>query len=122
MKLKVKHFDAKVFESKMDHLKDVNFTLFVDDIPQSQDDLTDINVLVLQEPNEYFGLHDLHRTNDLIVRLLQHKQLRLTFGYFFATLIQLLIAFAMSSYSTVLSFRSISFVKPILFVIILFDS
>ena len=32
MKLKVKHFDAKVFESKMDHLKDVNFTLFVDDI------------------------------------------------------------------------------------------
>ena len=58
MKLKVKHFDAKVFESKMDHLKDVNFTLFVDDIPQSQDDLTDINVLVLQEPNEYFGLHD----------------------------------------------------------------
>ena len=58
MKLKIKHFDAKVFESKMDHLKDVNFTLFVDDIPQSQDDLTDINVLVLQEPNEYFGLHD----------------------------------------------------------------
>jgi len=58
MKLKIKHFDIKVFESKMDHLKDVNFTLFVDDIPQSQDDLTDVNVLVLQEPNEYFGLHD----------------------------------------------------------------
>ena len=51
MKLKIKHFDIKVFESKMDHLKDVNFTLFVDDIPQSQDDLTDVNVLVLQEPN-----------------------------------------------------------------------
>ena len=31
MKLKVKHFDAKIFESKMDHLKDVNFTLFVDE-------------------------------------------------------------------------------------------
>jgi hypothetical protein len=56
MKLKIKHFDAKVFESKMEHLKDINFTLFVDDIPQSQDDLTDLNVLVLQEPNEYFGL------------------------------------------------------------------
>lgn len=58
MKLKIKHFDAKVFESKMEHLKDINFTLFVDDIPQSQDDLTDLNILVLQEPDEYFGLHD----------------------------------------------------------------
>jgi hypothetical protein len=35
MKLKIKHFDAKVFESKMEHLKDTDFTLFVDDIPQS---------------------------------------------------------------------------------------
>ena len=58
MKLKIKHFDAKVFESKMKHLKDLNFTLFVDDVPQLQDDLTDLNILVLQEPNEYFGLHD----------------------------------------------------------------
>jgi len=58
MKLKIQHFDVKVFESKMEHLKDINFTLFVDDIPQSQDELTDLNILVLQEPNEYFGLHD----------------------------------------------------------------
>ena len=58
MKLKIKHFDAKIFESKMEHLKDINFTLFVDDIPQSQDELTDLNILVLQEPNIYFGLHD----------------------------------------------------------------
>ena len=58
MRLKIKHFDKKVFESKMQHLKDVDFTLFVDDIPQSQDELTDLNFLVLQEPNEYFGLHD----------------------------------------------------------------
>ena len=58
MKLKIKHFDAKVFESKMEHLKDINFTLFVDDIPQSAEELTDLNILVLQEPNEYFGLHD----------------------------------------------------------------
>ena len=58
MRLKIKHFDAKVFESKMEHLKDINFTLFIDDIPQSADELTDLNVLVLQEPNEYFGLHD----------------------------------------------------------------
>ena len=58
MRLKIKHFDTKVFESKMQHLKDIDFTLFVDDIPQSQDELTDLNILVLQEPNEYFGLHD----------------------------------------------------------------
>ena len=55
MRLKIKHFDKKVFESKMQHLKDIDFTLFVDDIPQSQDELTDLNILVLQEPNEYFG-------------------------------------------------------------------
>ena len=41
MRLKIKHFDKKVFESKMQHLKDIDFTLFVDDIPQSQDELTD---------------------------------------------------------------------------------
>ena len=58
MKLKIKHFDAKVFEAKMKHLKDIAFTLFVDDIPQSQEDLSEINILVLQEPNIYFGLHD----------------------------------------------------------------
>jgi len=58
MKLKIKHFDAKVFEAKMEHLKDVVFTLFVDDIPQTQEDLSEINILVLQEPNEYFLLHD----------------------------------------------------------------
>ena len=58
MKLKIKHFDIKVFKSKMEHLKNIPFTLFVDDIPQSPDDLSEINILVLQEPNEYFGLHD----------------------------------------------------------------
>ena len=58
MRLKIKHFDTKVFESKMQHLKDIDFTLFVDDIPQSESELTDLNFLVLQEPNEYFGLHD----------------------------------------------------------------
>jgi len=58
MKLKIKHFDESVFRGKMEHLKDVPFTLFVDDIPQSQEDLSEINVLVLQEPNEYFLLHD----------------------------------------------------------------
>ena len=58
MILKIKHFDEAVFRGKMEHLKDVPFTLFVDDIPQVQEDLSEINVLVLQEPNEYFGIHD----------------------------------------------------------------
>lgn len=63
MKLKIKHFDEAVFRGKMEHLKDVPFTLFVDDIPQVQEDLSEVNVLVLQEPNEYFGLHDWAITN-----------------------------------------------------------
>ena len=58
MKLKIKHFDASVFEEKMKHLKDINFTLFVDDFPASEDVLSEINILVLQEPDEYFGLHN----------------------------------------------------------------
>ena len=58
MKLFINHFDKKTVESKMPHLKDIDFSLFVDDIPKSQDDLSPINILVLQEPNEYFGLHD----------------------------------------------------------------
>lgn len=57
MKLKIKHFDQKVFENIFEPFKDINFSLFVDDIPQSIDELSDINILVLQEPNEYFGLH-----------------------------------------------------------------
>jgi|TARA_R110000824_G_scaffold142135_1_gene309061 hypothetical protein len=58
MKLKIKHFDAKVFEKKMEHLKDINFTLFMDDIPTKPEDSSEINILVLQEPDEYFGLHN----------------------------------------------------------------
>jgi hypothetical protein len=58
MKLKIKHFDQEVFEQKLDHLASIDFSLFVDDIPQQQSDLSTFNILVLQEPNEYFGLHD----------------------------------------------------------------
>ena len=58
MKIFVNHFDKSSFEYKLQHLKDLDFTLFIDDIPKSQDDLSSINILVLQEPNEYFGLHD----------------------------------------------------------------
>jgi hypothetical protein len=58
MKIKANHFDSKVFEKKLSHLSDVDFSLFIDDIPKTQEDLSSINILVLQEPNEYFGLHD----------------------------------------------------------------
>ena len=51
MKLKIKHFDVNVFEKLFSPFKDINFSLFVDDIPQSFDELSDINILVLQEPN-----------------------------------------------------------------------
>jgi hypothetical protein len=58
MKLRVNHFNEEVFKGKLKDLENIPFTLFIDDIPKSQDDLSQYNILVLQEPNEYFGLHD----------------------------------------------------------------
>ena len=58
MKIFAKFFDPEVFEKKLLHLKDINFSLFVDNIPQKQEDLSPINILVLTEPNEYFSMHD----------------------------------------------------------------
>ena len=58
MKLFVNHFEKFIFESKLDHLKHVDFSLFVDYVPQSQNELSDINIISFQEPNEYFGIHD----------------------------------------------------------------
>jgi len=59
MKIFAKFFDTKPFEEKLSNLKHVNFSLFVDDIPKSQDDLSEINIVVLAgEPNEYFNSHD----------------------------------------------------------------
>jgi len=58
MKIFSKFFEPKLFEKKLQHLNHVNFSLFVDEIPQKQEDLSSINIIVLAEPNEYFGLHD----------------------------------------------------------------
>jgi len=60
MKLFINHLSTDNIEKylkdeKVDHL---DFSLFVDAIPKSQDDLSSINILVIQEPNEYFGIHD----------------------------------------------------------------
>ena len=58
MKIKVNHFDIEIFKKNLFHLNNIDFSLFVDATPETQDDLSSINILVLQEPNEYFGLHD----------------------------------------------------------------
>ena len=58
MKLFINHLNKENIEKKLEHIKHIDFSLFVDDIPKSQDNLSPINILVLQEPNEYFGLHD----------------------------------------------------------------
>ena len=58
MKIKTAHFDSKIFEDKMKHLSHLDFSLFIETYPQSQEDLSPINIISFQEPNEYFGLHD----------------------------------------------------------------
>ena len=58
MKLFINHLDKNSVELKLQNLKNIDFSLFIDDIPKSNDDLSPVNILVLQEPNEYFGLHD----------------------------------------------------------------
>jgi hypothetical protein len=58
MKIKANHFDKATFEAKLQSLSHIDFSLFIDAIPEQSQELSSINVLVLQEPNEYFGLHD----------------------------------------------------------------
>jgi len=58
MKLFVNHLNKENIEEKLNSIKHIDFSLFIDDIPKSQNDLSLINILILQEPNEYFGLHD----------------------------------------------------------------
>jgi hypothetical protein len=60
MKLFINHLNTDniskyLKEQNIDH---IDFSLFVDNIPRSQQDLSSINILVIQEPNEYFGIHD----------------------------------------------------------------
>jgi hypothetical protein len=58
MKLFVNMFSKEEIEGKINNLKHLDFSLFIETQPQSQDQLSSINILVLVEPNEYFGLHD----------------------------------------------------------------
>jgi len=58
MKLKVDFLNKDIFEEKLNYLKNLDFSLFVESIPTSQEELSSINIIVLYEPNEYFGKHD----------------------------------------------------------------
>ena len=60
MKLYINHLNKDNIEKyfKENNMNNIDFSLFVDDTPKSPQDLSSINILVLQEPNEYFGLHD----------------------------------------------------------------
>jgi hypothetical protein len=57
MKLRTNFIDKEKFERLSVFLKDIDFTLFADNMPTSQDDMSKVNVLVLQEPDEYFAYH-----------------------------------------------------------------
>jgi len=60
MKLFIHHISTENIEKYLTNLgiNHIDFSLFVDGVPSSYDDLSSINILVLQEPNEYFKLHD----------------------------------------------------------------
>lgn len=58
MRLFVNFFEKEPFEIGLDSVKDLDFSLFVDYPPQNQNDLSSINIFLMQEPNEYFGYHD----------------------------------------------------------------
>ena len=58
MKIFSKFFDSKTFEQLLKDFNHIDFSLFIDDIPKTNEDLSQINIITLAEPNEYFGLHD----------------------------------------------------------------
>jgi hypothetical protein len=58
MKLFINHLDSERIKKDLYDVSHIDFSLFIDDVPKNQNDLSSINILVLQEPNEYFGLHD----------------------------------------------------------------
>ena len=58
MKIFTRFFDPKTFEQKLKEYNNLNFSLFIDDVPKSNEDLSKINIIALVEPNEYFGIHD----------------------------------------------------------------
>jgi hypothetical protein len=58
MKLKVDFLNKNIFEDKLSHLENIDFSLFVETTPTSQEELSSVNIITLYEPNEYFRRHD----------------------------------------------------------------
>ena len=58
MKIFVNHLSEKNISKYLSKVSHIDFSLFVDAIPQSQNELSSVNIITLQEPNEYFGIHD----------------------------------------------------------------
>jgi len=55
MKIKAAHFDI---EKYLTLYKDIDFSLFIETIPENQSELSSINIISIHEPNEYFSKHD----------------------------------------------------------------
>jgi hypothetical protein len=55
MKIKAIHFNI---ENILHQYKDIDFSLFLETIPENSEELSSINIISLHEPNEYFGKHD----------------------------------------------------------------
>jgi hypothetical protein len=58
MKTKIKFLNEEDVKKELENIKHIDFSLFVEDIPNGLNDLSSINILAIYEPNEYFGLHD----------------------------------------------------------------
>jgi hypothetical protein len=55
MKIKAAHFNV---EKYLQLYKDIDFSLFIESLPENQSELSSINIISIHEPNEYFGKHD----------------------------------------------------------------
>jgi hypothetical protein len=58
MKIYTQHYPEQSFREKMKHLSHIDFSFFLDCLPNNQDQLSQINIWAHQEPNEYTGYHD----------------------------------------------------------------
>jgi len=58
MKIYSNHISSNEIYKKFYDLNHINMSVFVDYTPQNISELSEINFISLQEPNEYFGMHD----------------------------------------------------------------
>jgi len=58
MKLFIGFFDVDSFNDYFKEFEHIDCSIFIDYIPKSEKDLSPINIIVTQEPNEYFLHHD----------------------------------------------------------------